>query len=78
MMTAEDRAGRWAFNFLHDFDLPVLLHARPTWDVLMLGLLGGGLVISVSGVVIGWRRLKRKGAEGKGRFGRKSSPVSAE
>ena len=60
MMTAEDRAGRWAFNFLHDFDLPILLHSRPSWDLLIWTLSAGGLVISLSALVIGWRRLKRK------------------
>lgn len=63
MMTDNDRGERWAFNFLHDFDLPVLLHSRPSWDILMWALSIGGLVISVSGVVIGWRRLKRKNRE---------------
>ena len=63
---AADRAGRWAFNFLHDFDLPVLLHSRPSWDVLVWVLAAGGLVTSVSGVVIGWRRLRRKGEEFQG------------
>lgn len=65
-MTTSDRVERWAFNFLHDFDLPVLLHTRPTWDVLVWVLSIGGLVISVSSVVIGWRRLKRKGTEIEG------------
>ncbi|HTI66717.1 MAG TPA: hypothetical protein VL460_04115 [Caulobacteraceae bacterium] len=78
MMTANDRLGRWAFNFLHDFDLPLLLNSRPSWDILMWVLLLGGLTISVSGVVIAWRRLKRKGAEIRAwarRLGRKRAPV---
>lgn len=73
-MTTSDRVERWAFNFLHDFDLPVLLHTRPSWDILIWVLSIGGLVISVSSVVIGWRRLKRKGTEVEGwtrRVGRK-------
>jgi uncharacterized iron-regulated membrane protein len=65
-MTRSDRTERWAFNFLHDFDLPVLLHSRPSWDILVWVLSIGGLVTSVTSVVIGWRRLKRKGEEIEG------------
>ena len=65
MLTAEDRAGRWAFNFLHDFDLPILLRSRPSWDLLIWTLSAGGLVISVSALVIGWRRLGRKVLEAR-------------
>lgn len=53
------RGERWLFNFLHDFDLPLLLQRRPLWDLAVWPLMLGGLVISVSGVVIGWRRLVR-------------------
>jgi uncharacterized iron-regulated membrane protein len=77
-MTTSDRIERWAFNFLHDFDLPVLLHTRPSWDILVWVLSIGGLVISVSSVVIGWRRLKRKAREVEGwtrRVGRKRPKV---
>lgn len=58
-----DRSGRayhWLFNGLHDFDLAVLLRRRPAWDVLVWLLSLGGLIVSVSGVVIGWRRLGRR------------------
>lgn len=65
-MNQSDRTERWAFNFLHDFDLPVLLHSRPSWDILVWLLSIGGLVTSVTSVVIGWRRLKRKGQEIEG------------
>lgn len=65
-MNRSDRTERWAFNFLHDFDLPVLLHSRPSWDILVWLLSIGGLITSVTSVVIGWRRLKRKGEEIEG------------
>ena len=54
------RLYRWLFNALHDFDLRFLLHHRPVWDILLWALSVGGMIISVSGVVIGWRRLGRK------------------
>lgn len=54
------RTYRWLFDALHDMDLRWLLAHRPAWDLLVIGLSLGGLVISVSGIVIGWRRLGRK------------------
>lgn len=53
------RVKRWLFSLLHSWDwLPLLTH-RPWWDVLLvLGSLGGFL-ISISAVVLGWRRLCR-------------------
>ena len=53
------RTYRWLFNFLHDYDLPVLLRTGPARDILIWLLSLAGLVISVSGVVVGWRTLKR-------------------
>jgi uncharacterized iron-regulated membrane protein len=54
------RTYRWLFNFLHDYDLPVLLRNQPARDILIWVLSIAGLVISVSGVVIGWRTLTRR------------------
>jgi len=53
------RTHRWLFNALHSFDFQLLLAYRPAWDVVVIALSLIGLVISVSGVVIGWRRLAR-------------------
>ncbi|NEV78517.1 PepSY domain-containing protein, partial [Rhodopseudomonas sp. BR0C11] len=53
------RSYRWLFNAPHSFDFPVLLAYRPAWDLVVIVLSLAGLVISVSGVVIGWRRLVR-------------------
>ncbi|MGU3496886.1 PepSY domain-containing protein [Xanthobacteraceae bacterium A53D] len=57
--TAQSRVYRWLYNGLHSLDLNILLRNRPAWDVVMWTLSIAGLVISVSGVVIGWRRLRR-------------------
>jgi uncharacterized iron-regulated membrane protein len=54
------RTYRWLFNFLHDYDLPILLRNQPARDILVWVLSIAGLVISVSGVVIGWRTLTRR------------------
>ncbi|CAA2139629.1 PepSY domain-containing protein [Hyphomicrobium sp. ghe19] len=54
------RTYRWVFNLFHDFDLPILLHNRPLWDLIMWSLISAGLVISVTGTVIGWRVIRKQ------------------
>lgn len=54
------RTSRWLFAFLHSFDWPPLLQHRPLWDGILIILSLGGLTISMTGVVMGWRRLHRK------------------
>lgn len=53
------RAYRWAFDLLHKWDLNGLTQARPAWDVVLWLMSLAGLIIAVSGTVIGWRRLRR-------------------
>ncbi|MBA2125442.1 peptidase [Hyphomicrobium methylovorum] len=55
-----ERTHRWLFNFLHDFDLPVLLRYQPARDILIWMLSIAGIIISISGIVVGWRYLARK------------------
>jgi uncharacterized iron-regulated membrane protein len=76
------RTYRWVFSFLHDFDLPVLLRNQPARDILIWVLSIAGLVISLSGIVIGWRHLKRKSLQrgrqaARRRAGRKLSSSAA-
>ena len=51
------RTSRWLFALLHSWDWLPLLERRPLWDVLLIVLSLGGAVMSLTGVVIGWRRL---------------------
>ena len=53
------RSYRWLFNALHTFDFPWLLAYRPAWDIVVWLLSLLGMTISVSGVVIGWRYLRK-------------------
>jgi len=53
------RTYRWLFNALHSFDFALLLRYRPAWDVAVWLLSLAGLIVSVSGMVIGWRRLRQ-------------------
>ena len=57
-LTHGDRIDRWMFNALHSLDFHWLLAHRPAWDVVMWVLSLAGIVISISSVVIGWRRLR--------------------
>jgi hypothetical protein len=63
LIDSHRRVGRWLFAFLHSWDWLPLLERRPLWDFWMIVLSAGGFVISLSGVVLGWRRLKRKRSE---------------
>jgi hypothetical protein len=52
------RAYRWFYTALHTFDFP-MLSARPAArSVLIVFLCSLGLVFSLTGAVIGWRRLR--------------------
>lgn len=53
------RVERWLFAFLHSFDLPQLLAARPAWDAWMIGFSLAGLGLGLTAFVSGWRRLRR-------------------
>ncbi len=54
------RTSRWLFAFLHSWDWLPLLDRRPLWDIALIILSLGGLVLSISGVIIAWKRLQFK------------------
>lgn len=61
-MTKVDRGGRWnrwLYHGLHNLDFPFWYYRRPLWDVVMIVLSLGGLVLSASTLVPSWRRLAR-------------------
>jgi hypothetical protein len=57
-LDASRRAYRWFYSALHTLDFPVLIAHPRLRDVLIVGLCALGLVFSVTGIVIGWRRLR--------------------
>jgi hypothetical protein len=58
------RAHRWLYQFLHTFDTPSLSAHSTLRSVLIVSMCGFGFVFSLTGVVLGWRRL-RLHAEGR-------------
>jgi len=55
---AYGRMMRWMVNGLHTLDFPFLFAHRPAWDLAIILLSAGGLLLSGSGLVMGWRRLR--------------------
>ncbi len=57
---AESRLFRWLFNGLHKFDFLPLVRAGIVRDLIVVPLLLLGILTSLTGIVLGWRRLKRR------------------
>jgi hypothetical protein len=57
-MGSGSRSYRWVFAALHRFDLPWLLVWHPLREGLVWLLSAAGLVVSVSGIVVGLRHLR--------------------
>ena len=56
-----DRANRWGYYGLHGLDFAVLYRHRPLWDIVVLALMIGVGVSTVTSVVPACRRLARHG-----------------
>jgi uncharacterized iron-regulated membrane protein len=52
------RAGRWLFNLLHSWDLPALLAVNWLRIAVLIALSSGGVLLSVTAVIIACRRLR--------------------
>ena len=57
-MDRSRRTYRWLFNALHAWDLPVFQGSEPARQAFVWLFSVGGLVLSISGIVIGWRHLR--------------------
>jgi PepSY-associated TM region len=55
----QDRANRWGYYGLHGFDFAFLYRHRPVWDIVVVALLVGVGVSSVTSFVPAIRRLAR-------------------
>ncbi|HYE87386.1 MAG TPA: PepSY domain-containing protein [Vicinamibacterales bacterium] len=56
------RLNRWLYHGLHSLDFPFLYYRRPLWDVVVIALSLGGLVLSATTLTASWRRIKRSTA----------------
>ena len=54
------RLNRWLYHGLHSLDFPFLYARRPLWDVVVILLSCGGLLVSITSLSQGWRRLRRQ------------------
>jgi hypothetical protein len=59
--TSDDRLARWALFGLHALDFKFLYDNRPLWDIVVIALMIGATVLSVTTLVPSYRRLKRHG-----------------
>ena len=57
--TRASRAERWLYHGLHSLDFALLYERRWLWYLLVLSLLGLGILSSGTGVLLGWRYLRR-------------------
>ncbi|MFM7430342.1 MAG: PepSY domain-containing protein [Flammeovirgaceae bacterium] len=57
---ARNRLERWLYNGLHSLDFPVFFYQRPLWDVVVILLMTGGTALSVTGLVLTAKWMKRK------------------
>jgi hypothetical protein len=53
------RLNRWLYHGLHSLDFPFLYYRRPLWDIVVIALSAGGLLLSVTTITASWRRLRR-------------------
>jgi hypothetical protein len=57
--TASGRPVRWLYHGLHSLDFPGLYQAGWLWDAVIVALCVGGLLLSLTSVIVGWRFVRR-------------------
>jgi len=58
------RVNRWLYHGLHSLDFPFLYYKRPLWDIVVIGLSIGGLILSATTLTASWRRVRKAIASG--------------
>jgi hypothetical protein len=53
------RINRWLYHGFHSFDFPFLYYRRPLWDIVVIALSLGGVMLSASTLTASWRRVRR-------------------
>ena len=52
------RLNRWLYHGLHSLDFPFLYYKRPLWDIVVIVLSIGGIVLSATTLSASWRRVR--------------------
>jgi len=55
----DTRWNRWLFNGMHQMDF-AFLRNRPVWDVAVIALCTLGAALTSTGLVLGWKRLRKR------------------
>ena len=55
----DTRWNRWLFNGMHQMDF-AFLRSRPMWDVAVIALCTLGVALTSTGLVLGWKRLRKR------------------
>lgn len=58
-MDSSQRTGRWLFSFLHSWDMPAILKTGLWRDAILILLSLGGFAMSLTGIVIGYSRMRK-------------------
>jgi hypothetical protein len=61
---------RWLYHGFHSINLSLLYNYRPAWDVVVLLLMSGGALLSLTSALIGWRLLRRRTSGARSRAAR--------
>lgn len=69
LLHRQNRVRRWLYNALHELDIPYIYERRPLWDILVIGLSSGGIVLAGTTLWPGFKRIGRH----LRRFGRRLS-----
>jgi hypothetical protein len=57
--TARGRPWRWLYHGLHSLDFPVFYETAWLWYAVIVTLCTGGLALSLTSVIVGWKSLRR-------------------
>lgn len=58
------RLNRWLYHGFHSFDFPFLYYRRPLWDIVVIGMSVGGVLLAASTLTASWRRVRRHARHG--------------
>jgi hypothetical protein len=53
------RLNRWLYHGFYSLDFPFLYYRRPLWDIVVIALSVGGIVLSATTLTASWRRDRR-------------------